>query len=87
MVDISAQIDVSGFTAVCPGRGYSYQYQGKERMMFPVYDNNLGTEYASVIYTEDEGKDLEAGATCTGDRFQGKRGAREIFRVPACGVA
>ena len=61
MQDIGDQIDVSGFTAVCPGRGYAYKYQGKERMIFSVYDNNLGTEFASVIYTEDQGKTWKRG--------------------------
>lgn len=74
MVDISAQIGVSGFTAVCPGRGFSYRYQGKERMMFPIYDNNLGAEFSSVIYTEDEGKTWKRGqrAKETGYRENGE---------------
>lgn len=61
MQDISAQIAVSGFTAVCPGRGFSYHYQGKERILFPIYDNNLGTEFASAIYTEDQGRTWKRG--------------------------
>lgn len=52
---VSGQIGGRGFTATCPGRGYSFQYQGKERVLIPIYDNNLGTEFASVIYTEDKG--------------------------------
>ena len=58
---VSGQIDSRGFTAVCPGRGLSYQYQGKERMIFPIYDNNLGAEFASVIYTEDQGVTWKRG--------------------------
>ena len=74
MQDISAWIDVSGFTAVCPGRGYACTYQGRERMMFPIYDNNLGTEYASVIYTEDQGRTWKRGqrAMDTGYRENGE---------------
>lgn len=59
--DISPQINGAGFTVVCPGRGLSYQYQGKERMLFPIYDNNLGVEYTSVVYTEDQGKTWKRG--------------------------
>lgn len=59
--DISAQIDCVGFTAVCPGRGYGHMYQGRERMIFPIYDNNRGTEFASVIYTEDCGVTWKRG--------------------------
>lgn len=53
---VCEQIGSRGFTAVCPGRGYSYLYEGRERMVFPIYDNNLGAEFASVIYTEDQGE-------------------------------
>jgi len=52
---VSGQIGGRGFTAVCPGRGYSFFYQGKERVLVPIYDNNLGPEFTSVIYTEDKG--------------------------------
>jgi len=61
MRDVSAQIGGVGFTAICPGRGYAYMYQGRERMVFPIYDNNLGTEFASVIYTEDGGTTWRRG--------------------------
>lgn len=52
---VSGQIGARGYTATCPGKGYSYLYQGRERMLFPIYDNNLGTQFTSVIYTEDQG--------------------------------
>lgn len=55
MQDVSAQIGGVGFTAVCPGRGYVHTYYDRERIVFPIYDNNLGPEFASVIYTEDGG--------------------------------
>lgn len=71
---VSAQIEGKGFTAVCPGRGFCYHYQGKERMLFAVYDNNLGTEFASVIYTEDQGVTWKRGerAKDTGFRENGE---------------
>lgn len=58
---VSGQIGGRGFTATCPGRGYSYRWQGRERMLFAIYDNNLGTEFASVIYTEDGGETWKRG--------------------------
>lgn len=58
---VCEQIGGRGFTAVCPGRGYSYIYEGKERMLFPIYDNNLGPEFSSVIYTEDRGVTWKRG--------------------------
>lgn len=87
MQDIGGQIGVSGFTAVCPGRGYAYRYQGKERMVFPVYDNNLGAEFASVIYTEDRGKNWRRGqrARDTGYRENGepvKSSESQIVELP-----
>lgn len=61
MRDISAQIGCVGFTGVCPGRGFVCAHQGRERILFPIYDNNLGTEFASVIYSEDGGETWQRG--------------------------
>ena len=87
MQDISGQVDVRGFTAVCPGRGLSYRYQNKERMIFPIYDNNLGPEFSSVIYTEDQGKTWKRGkrAKETGYREDGsfvKSSESQIVELP-----
>lgn len=84
---ISNQIGGRGFTATCPGRGYSYLYQGKERVLIPIYDNNLGTEYASVIYTEDQGKTWIRGkrASDTGETENGqkvKSSESQIIELP-----
>lgn len=87
MQDISGQIGSRGFTAVCPGRGYSFQYQGKERVLIPIYDSNLGTEFASVIYTQDQGKTWKRGerAQETGYREDGsyaKSSESQIVELP-----
>lgn len=58
---VTEQIKGTGFTAVCPGRGYAHRYQGRERMLFAIYDNNLGTEFSSAIYTEDGGQTWKRG--------------------------
>lgn len=72
---ISGQIGGRGFTATCPGRGCSVRYQGRERMLFGIYDNNLGTEFTSVIYTEDGGETWKRGkrAQEAGLRENGER--------------
>ncbi len=44
------------FTGVCPGRGISFRYNGKERLLFPLYDNDNGLELASTVYSDDGGK-------------------------------
>ncbi len=44
------------FTGVCPGRGLSFHFNGIERLLFAVYDNETGLELASVIYSDDGGK-------------------------------
>lgn len=84
---ISGQIGGKGFTAVCPGRGHAHVHQGKERMLFPIYDNNLRTEFTSVIYTEDGGKTWKRGqrAQDTGLKENGeyiKSSESQIVEMP-----
>ncbi|MBQ6936626.1 MAG: exo-alpha-sialidase [Clostridia bacterium] len=50
---INLEIKSKGFTGFAPGRGISIDYNGKNRIIFAVYDNNDGREYTSVIYTDD----------------------------------
>lgn len=50
-----------GFLGVGPGRGMVIEHEGKERILFCVYDNNglfkdPVFENASVIYSDDNGK-------------------------------
>lgn len=52
---LNPQIDSNGFTAACPGKGFVSSYNGKERILFPIYDNNDGAERTSIIYSDDEG--------------------------------
>lgn len=84
---ISNQVSVRGFTGICPGRGLSYRYEGKERILIAIYDNNLGTEYASVIYTEDRGETWHRGgrADRTGIRADGlacKTSESQLVELP-----
>lgn len=50
---LNAQVDSKGFTGFAPGRGICVEKDGKLRIMFAIYDNNGGTEYTSVIYSDD----------------------------------
>ena len=50
---LNLEIKSKGFTGFAPGRGISIDYNGKNRIIFAVYDNNDGKEYTSVIYTDD----------------------------------
>lgn len=84
---VSGQIGGRGFTATCPGKGRAYVYQGKERVIIPIYDNNLGTEFTSVIYTEDQGITWKRGerAKDTGFRENGeyvKSSESQIVEMP-----
>ena len=50
---LNVEIESRGFTGFAPGTGISVNYNGMNRVIFAVYDNNDGREYTSVIYTDD----------------------------------
>lgn len=50
---LNLEINSKGFTGFSPGVGICIEKDGKQRVMFSVYDNNDGKEYTSVIYTDD----------------------------------
>lgn len=50
---LNSQVDSKGFTGFAPGRGICVEKDGKLRIMFAIYDNNGGTEYVSVLYSDD----------------------------------
>lgn len=50
---LNPKVNSKGFTGFAPGRGICINTGESERVMFAVYDNNDGTEYASVVYTDD----------------------------------
>lgn len=50
---LNLEIGSRGFTGFSPGVGICLEKDGKQRVMFSVYDNNDGREYTSVIYTDD----------------------------------
>ena len=50
---LNLEIGSKGFTGFSPGVGICIEKNGKQRVIFSVYDNNDGKEYTSVIYTDD----------------------------------
>lgn len=54
--------DNEKFLGVCPGRGITTQYGGKERIIFCVYDNRGIRQNVSTVYSDDNGKTWHRGA-------------------------
>lgn len=50
---LNLEIGSKGFTGFSPGVGICIEKDGKQRVIFSVYDNNDMREYTSVIYTDD----------------------------------
>lgn len=44
------------FLGICPGKGISISYNGKERLLFPVYDDDGIKEHTRIVYSDDGGK-------------------------------
>lgn len=50
---LNPEINSRGFTGFSPGVGICIEKNGKQRVIFSIYDNNGGREYTSVVYTDD----------------------------------
>ena len=71
------------FTAVCPGRGFVTTLAGgNERIIFPMYDNDNGTEYTSIIYSDDGGKTWTRGSDADALNGTGKSSESQIISLP-----
>lgn len=70
------------FTAVCPGRGTIVTVDGKERLMFQLYDNSTGAEQASTVYSDDGGKTWTRGERTAADATAGKASESQIVHLP-----
>ncbi len=72
------------FTGVCPGRGLSVCYQGTERLLFALYDNETGLELASVIYSDDGGMTWRRGERQKADALNGagKTSESQLIALP-----
>ena len=80
-LDIKLSED-EAFTGVCPGRGLSFQYEGHERLVFPLYDNATGTELASVIYSDDGGQTWTRGQHNADLNGVGKTSESQVVLLP-----
>ena len=80
-LDIKLNED-EAFTGVCPGRGLSFQYNGQERLIFPLYDNQTGTELASVIYSDDGGSSWHRGQRNADLNGVGKTSESQVVALP-----
>ena len=70
------------FTGVCPGRGNTMSYNGKERIVFPLYDNRTGNELASVIYSDDGGATWQRGQHNGNLNGVGKTSESQVVTLP-----
>ena len=70
------------FTGVCPGRGTVAMVDGVERILFPLYDNQTGTELASVIYSDDGGQTWTRGNQASDLNGTGKSSESQIVVLP-----
>ncbi len=53
--------DEEKFLGVCPGRGTVTTVDGKERIIFCVYDNSNGKHNAGTVYSDDNGVSWHRG--------------------------
>lgn len=75
------------FTGVCPGRGTIASVGGKERIIFPLYDNYQGNqsdgkELASIAYSDDGGKTWKRGNRASNLNGSGKSSESQIVVLP-----
>lgn len=78
--------DNEGFVGVCPGRGITTTVNGKERLIFQVYDNATGNELASTIYSDDQGKTWHRGSRADNLNGTGKSSESQIIALPDGGL-
>lgn len=74
------------FTGVCPGRGLVTTVEGKQRIVFPLYDNATGQEYASVIYSDDNGATWTRGDRVNNLASGSKTSESQVVNLPDGGM-
>lgn len=83
-VIISSQIkkDNEGFLGIGPGRGFVTEVNGKERIIFCVYDNAGLVEKVSTIYSDDNGATWHRGEETSHRIGVGKTSEAQIVSLP-----
>ena len=81
---LSGQIknDKESFLGICPGKGFVTEVDGKERIIFAVYDNAGGKENVSTIYSDDNGTTWQRGAETDCKLAVGKTSESQIVALP-----
>lgn len=70
------------FFGVGPGRGFIADKNGKERIIFPVYENSRGYEMTSVIYSDDGGNTFKRSNPIGKEDEVGKTSEGQIVSLP-----
>ena len=83
-VILSSQVknDNEEFLGIGPGQGYVTQYNGKERIIFCVYDNTYLYERVSTIYSDDNGVTWHRGTPTTHRIGVAKTSEAQIVALP-----
>ena len=74
--------DSEAFLGVCPGRGVSIRYDGKERLIFPVYSNENKREHALTVYSDDGGITWQRGNDVRHSLLLRKTSESQIVTLP-----
>lgn len=78
----SVKSEAETFLGLGPGRGFVTEYNGKERILFCVYDNAGGTENVSTIYSDDNGMTWKRGAETSVRPALKKTSEAQIVELP-----
>ena len=74
--------DNEAFLGIGPGKGFVTEYNGKERIIFCVYDNSGLVEKVSTIYSDDNGLTWNRGAETFHKIGVGKTSEAQIVSLP-----
>lgn len=77
---LNPQVKSTGFTGFAPGRGIAVTHNGIERIIFAIYDNNDGNEYASVVFTDD-GENWHRSKKVNSVGLAGKSSESQIIKL------
>ena len=74
--------DDESFLGTCPGRGAVTTVDGKERILFCVYNHSSTKENTSVIFSDDGGETWKRGASLKNSLLSGKSSEAQIINCP-----
>ncbi len=71
------------FTGVCPGRGFAVTLPtGEERLIFMMYDNDVGPLRASALYSDDGGVTWHRGHDADNVGYTSATSESQIIQLP-----